>query len=68
MQICVDTFRMFVKVRDVIALVRADGLCADKVAHCLLLRIDLCEGPVCVPLPVDFVTVNLQEQEETGNL
>lgn len=59
---------MFVKVGDVGALVWADGLRADQVAHGLFLAVDLRECPICVPLPVNLIAVNLQEQEETEKL
>lgn len=58
-----DTFRVFVKVCDINAFIRANSLCADEVAHCLFLTVDLSEGPICVLLPVDFITINLGEQE-----
>lgn len=58
-----DTFRVFVKVCDINAFIRANSLCADEVAHCLFLTVDLSEGPIYVLLPVDFITVNLGEQE-----
>lgn len=56
-----DTFGMFVKVRNIIAFFRANRLCADAVAHCFFLAVDLSKGPVCLLLPVNFVTVNLGE-------
>lgn len=55
-----DTFRVFVKVCDINAFIRANSLCADVVAHSLFLTVDLREGPVHVPLPVNFIAVNLQ--------
>lgn len=63
-----NTLRVFVKVGDVVALVRADGLCADEVAHVLFLAVDLCERPIFVPLPVNLIAVNLPKQEETEKL
>lgn len=62
------TFRVFVKVGDVGALVWADGLRADQVAHSLFLAVDLFERPICVPLPVNLIAVNLWEQAETEKL
>lgn len=56
-----DTFRVLVKVCDINAFIRANGLCADVVAHSLFLAVDLREGPVHVPLPVNFIAVNLPE-------
>lgn len=50
---------MFVKVCDVTALIRANSLGADFVAHCLFLTVDLTEGPICILLPVNFITVYL---------
>lgn len=58
MSVC-DTFRVFVKVCDINAFIRTNGLRADVVAHSLFLAVDLCEGPVRVPLPVNFIAVNL---------
>lgn len=55
-----DTFRVFVKVCDIVAFVRADSLRADVVAHRLFLAVDLTEGPIYVPLPVYFITVHLK--------
>lgn len=52
---------MFVEMRDVTALVRSDSLCADGVTHRLFLAVDLTEGSVCVPLPVNFITIDLVE-------
>lgn len=49
--------------RDVTALLRSDGLCADAVTHCLFLAVDLIEGPVRILLPVNFITIDLAEQE-----
>lgn len=49
--------------RDVAALVRSDGLRADAVTHCLFLAVDLIEGPVRIPLPVNFIAIDLEEQE-----
>lgn len=57
-----DTFRVFVKVCDVKAFIRANSLGADLVAHCLFLTEDLTEGPICIPLPVDFITVYLMQR------
>lgn len=59
---------MFVQAGNVSALVWADGLRADQVAHGLFLAVDLRERPICVLLPVNLITVNLQEQEETEKL
>lgn len=56
------TFRVFVEVCDVSSLVRAHGLGADVVAYGVLLRVDLSEGAIGIPLPVDLVTVHLQIQ------
>ena len=44
----------------IVALVRAHCLGADVVAHDVLLIVDLSEGSVQIPLPVDLVTVHLQ--------
>lgn len=57
------TFGVFVQMRDVAALVRAHGFGADAVAHRLLLAVDGMEGSVRVLLPVNFITVDLKEQE-----
>lgn len=57
------TFRVFVKVRYVHALVWANGLGADKMTHNLLLTVDLTKSPICIPLPVDFITVHLNAQQ-----
>lgn len=51
---------MFVQVCDVSALIRAYSFGADEVSHSLLLIVDLSEGTVQVPLPVDLITVHLQ--------
>lgn len=66
-----DTFRVFVKVCDIIAFISANSLCADEVAHGLFLTEDLTEGPIYVSLPVDLITVYLKvrrkmEQEREG--
>ena len=58
--LCDDTFRVFVKVCDIIAFIRADSFGADEVAHALFLTVDLTEGSIYVPLPVDFIAVNLR--------
>ena len=50
---------MLVELSDVGPLVGAHRLGADEVAHCLLLAVDLGEGPVQVPLPVDLIAVHL---------
>lgn len=55
-----DTFRIFVKVCDVTAYIRANSLGADVMAHSLFLTVDLTEGPICISLPVDFITVYLK--------
>ncbi len=57
------TFRIFVKVCDVDTLVGAHSFSADAVAHCVLLTVDLTEGAVQVPLPVDLITVHLQQRK-----
>lgn len=54
---------MFVQMRDVAALVRTHSLGADVVAHRLFLAVDLTEGSICVLLPVNFIAVDLKEQE-----
>lgn len=56
----VFTFWVFVEVCDVFSLVRANCLGADAVAHHILLTVDLREGTIGVPLPVDLITVHLQ--------
>lgn len=58
---------MLVKVGDVIAFIRANSLGADEVAHSVFLTVDLTEGPIGIPLPVNFITVNLQKQEREGS-
>lgn len=55
---------MFVQVGDVAALVRTHSLGADGVAHRLFLAVDLTEGSIRVLLPVDFIAVDLKEQEQ----
>lgn len=57
------TFRVFVQVSDVTAFLRTNSLGADLVAHLLLLTVDLAEGSIDVPLPVDFITVYLRTQK-----
>lgn len=57
------TFGVFVQMRDVAALVGAHRLGADAVAHRLLLAVDGMEGSVRFLLPVNFIAVNLKEQE-----
>ncbi len=57
------TFRIFVKVCDVDTLVGAHSFSADAVADCVLLTVDLTEGAVQVPLPVDLITVHLQQRK-----
>lgn len=59
-QLCEATFWVLVKVCDVIAFIRAHSLGADTVAHCVFLTVDLGEGAIQVPLPVDLITVHLQ--------
>ena len=58
------TFRVFVQVCDIVAFIGTNSLRADEVAHGLLLTVDLTESPIYVPLPVDFVTVDLVEREQ----
>lgn len=58
-----ETFRVFVKVCDIDAFIGANSLGADEVAHSLFLTVDLTKGPIDILLPVDFITVNLWEQE-----
>lgn len=53
---------------DVIAFVTADSFGAHEVAHCLLLAVDLTEGPVHIPLPVDFITVDLELRKQDREL
>ena len=48
---------------DVRPLIRPHSLGADVVAYSLLLTVDLAEGPVQTPLPVDLVTVHLVERD-----
>lgn len=55
---------MLVQMRDVAALVRTHSLRADVVAHRLFLAVDLIEGSSRVLLPVNFITVDLKEQEQ----
>lgn len=52
-------FLVFVQVCDVSALLRAHGFGADVVANGFLLTVDLAEGAVQVPLPVDLIAVDL---------
>lgn len=61
------TFLVFVQVRDVCALLRAHGFGADEVAHGLLLAVDLAEGAVQVPLPVDLIAVDLVGKSTLGS-
>lgn len=56
------TFRMFVKVGDITAFIRANCFGADGDAHNLFLTVYLSEGPICILLPVDFITVHLRYQ------
>lgn len=56
------TFRVLVEVCDVSTLVRAHCLGANVVAYGILLRVDLSECAISIPLPVDFITVHLQMQ------
>lgn len=56
----VFTFWMFVEVRDVYSLVRANGFGANAVAHRILLTVYLSEGAIGVLLPIDLITVHLQ--------
>lgn len=55
---------MFVQMRDVVALVRTHSLRADVVAHRLCLAVDLVKGSVRVLLPVNFIAVDLKEQNQ----
>lgn len=56
------TFLVFVQVCDVRPLVRAHCFSADEVADGFLLTVDLAEGAIQVPLPVDLITVDLEEK------
>lgn len=53
---------MFVQVGDVRPLIRAHCFSADEVADGFLLTVDLAEGAIQVPLPVDLITVDLEEK------
>lgn len=53
------TFLVFVQVCDVCPLIRAHCFSADAVADSFLLNVKLGESTVHVPLPVDFITVDL---------
>lgn len=55
-----STFLVFVQVCDVCPLIRAYSFSADAVADSFLLTVELAEGTVQVPLPVDLVTVDLE--------
>lgn len=56
------TFLVFVQVGDVRPLIRAHCFSADEVADGFLLTVDLAEGAIQVPLPVDLITVDLEEK------
>lgn len=56
------TFLVFVQVCDVRPLVRAHCFGADEMADGFLLTVDLAEGAVQIPLPVDLITVDLEEK------
>lgn len=63
----VFTFWVFVEVCDVFSLVRANCLGADAVAHHILLTVDLSEGAISVLLPVDLITVHLQNMHSQSS-
>lgn len=50
---------MFVQVRDVCPLIRAHCFGADAVTDSFLLNVKLAESTIHIPLPVDFITVDL---------
>lgn len=54
------TFRVFVQVCDVLALVRANSLGANAASHDVLLYVNLRESAIRVPLPVDLIAVHLK--------
>lgn len=54
-----STFLVFVQVRDVCPFIRAHCFSADAVADSFLLNVKLAESTIHIPLPVDFVTVDL---------
>lgn len=57
------TFWVFVEVCDVLTFIRANCFSADAVTYCFLLNMDGSEGAISSPLPVDFITVHLEQKE-----
>lgn len=62
------TFLVFVQMCDVCPLIRAHCFSADEVAYGFLFTVDLAEGAIQVPLPVDLITVDLEEKYQQSQL